>query len=134
MGFEEMLRDEWRARHDRNPRYSLRAFARDLGTDHSSLSQVLRGRRSLSPRMARRFGGRLGVPRAALDEACFELHARAVARLVCARNFCPDSRWIATRTGIPVDAVNVALVRLLRDRTLVMHEADTWLIAGGSHA
>lgn len=36
-----MLRKELLTRRERNPRYSLRALARDLGMDPSSISRVL---------------------------------------------------------------------------------------------
>ncbi len=39
-------------RIERNPKYSLRAFARQLGIESSALSQILSGRRSLSEKLA----------------------------------------------------------------------------------
>jgi transcriptional regulator with XRE-family HTH domain len=39
------MQEELRIRHESNPRYSLRAFAAFLGTGHSTLSQILRGKR-----------------------------------------------------------------------------------------
>lgn len=41
--YQDFLLDEFRARRSRNPDYSLRAFARDLGMPASKLSQNLRG-------------------------------------------------------------------------------------------
>src|ERR1700722_7644146 len=41
------LAQEWSQRKTKNPRYSLRAFALFLGTDHSTLSQVLKGQRAV---------------------------------------------------------------------------------------
>src|SRR5436305_268850 len=49
MGFAAFLDHELKRRQRRNRRYSLRAFARDLGCDHSTLSQWMRGRRALTP-------------------------------------------------------------------------------------
>jgi len=46
--YVEKLRIVFEARQRQNPLYSLRAFARDLGIDSSSLSKVLQGRRQLS--------------------------------------------------------------------------------------
>lgn len=57
--FPDRLRRELAQRCARNPRYSLRAFARYLEIDHATLSQILRRRRSVSARMIRRLGGRL---------------------------------------------------------------------------
>lgn len=41
MDLRQTLTAELGQRQRRNPRYSLRAFARDLGTDHVTLSQAL---------------------------------------------------------------------------------------------
>lgn len=41
--YQDFLLDEFRNRRSRNPNYSLRAFARDLGMPASKLSQNLRG-------------------------------------------------------------------------------------------
>jgi uncharacterized protein (TIGR02147 family) len=43
-------------------RYSLRAFAEDLGLSHGFLSRVLRGERHLSQEQAHAIGVRLGLP------------------------------------------------------------------------
>jgi transcriptional regulator with XRE-family HTH domain len=121
------LAAEFACRRLRNRRYSLRAFARDLGTDHATLSQVLRGRRVLSPRFARELGRRLHLPAAAVCEACEQHHAEAIVRLARRASFRPDSRWIATRTGLPLDAVNAALARLVHERRLIMRAAHEWI-------
>ncbi|MCB0364632.1 MAG: TIGR02147 family protein [Bdellovibrionaceae bacterium] len=42
------LKEDFEKRKLRNPAYSLRAFARDLGLDHASLSQILSGKRRIS--------------------------------------------------------------------------------------
>jgi len=125
---------EFNQRHRRNARYSLRAFARDLGTDHATLSQLLRGRRILSPRLVRQFGRRLHLTAADIADACAQHHADAILRLARLASFRPNSRWIATRTGLPLDAINAALARLLHQRQLVMQAADRWTIPAVPHA
>jgi transcriptional regulator with XRE-family HTH domain len=124
--FRERLQAEFAQRRRRNARYSLRAFARDLGTDHSTLSQLLRGRRAFSPHTVALLGRRLGLSRAAMVDACIEQNAQTILQLVRSASFQPNSRWIATRTGIPVDAVNAALDRLLRQRDLQMQTIHHW--------
>lgn len=47
-----ILSREYRARCSRNPRYSLRAFARSLGVSHSLLSVTMAGKREVSPKLA----------------------------------------------------------------------------------
>jgi hypothetical protein len=44
--FREKLREEFEARRAVNPRYSLRAFAALVGTNHAVLSQVFKGNRA----------------------------------------------------------------------------------------
>jgi transcriptional regulator with XRE-family HTH domain len=48
--FRTVLQTERERRRAVNPRYSLRSFARDLSVDHSTLSQILRGKRRLTGR------------------------------------------------------------------------------------
>jgi plasmid maintenance system antidote protein VapI len=44
-----------------NPQYSLRSFALHLGINHSTLSQLLRGKRPLTARAIEKLGQRLGL-------------------------------------------------------------------------
>lgn len=59
MGPIEQLREELVRRQQRNPRYSLRAFARATGVSPATMSQVLSGKRSLTLRTARNIIQRL---------------------------------------------------------------------------
>src|SRR5689334_7684944 len=59
--FRRVLQEELALRCARNPRYSLRAFARYLKLDHSTLSQLLRGRRRFTARTVERIGARLSL-------------------------------------------------------------------------
>lgn len=127
MELKQTLAAEFAQRRGRNVRYSLRAFARDLGTDHATLSQVMRGRRVLSPRMAQKFGRRLQLPESDILEACEQHNAEAILRLGQTSAFRPNSRWIATRTGLPLDGVNAALARLIHERRLVMQTKHKWI-------
>jgi transcriptional regulator with XRE-family HTH domain len=52
----------------RNPRFSLRSFAKQLGIDHSTLSQVLRNRRRLSARALEAVGKRVGLSEEAMPK------------------------------------------------------------------
>jgi len=130
----QVLSCELVQRRQRSPRYSLRAFARDLGIDHASLSQLLRGRRVLSPRLAKKFGAKLQLRSAEIAETCENHNAQAILRLSRTAGFRPNSRWIATRTGLPLDAVNVALARLLQQRQLIMESPTRWKFPATYHA
>ncbi len=57
--YRDILKNELERRMNANPRYSLRAFARDLLTPASRLSEVLNGRRGLSEASADRIVRRL---------------------------------------------------------------------------
>ena len=50
--YRDMLSQELNRRRQRNPAYSMRSFARDLGLSASKLSEILRGHRGLSLRRA----------------------------------------------------------------------------------
>jgi len=56
-----LLLEHFRAAARRNPRYSLRSFAKQLGIDHATLSQVLRRKRPLSARAMEAIGRKLGM-------------------------------------------------------------------------
>lgn len=149
--FRDYLRNELAARCARNPQYSLRAFAIYLGVHHSTLSQLLRGKRSTTRAVIEKFGFRLGLSSEAMEqfvhaEAAQPRDTHSEARTQLARDtaevledwrnfaileltrlddFQPDSRWIARMLGITVDEVNVALSRLCRLRLLRM-DRDGW--------
>lgn len=58
--FREVLIGEYSARRIRNPKYSLRAFALDLGLSSSSrISEILNGKQGLSVEVAREIAGSL---------------------------------------------------------------------------
>jgi uncharacterized protein (TIGR02147 family) len=57
--YRTVLKDELVARQERNPRYSLRAFARDLAMSPARLSEVMNGTGRLSPTRAAGVAARL---------------------------------------------------------------------------
>lgn len=57
-----ILRDELGVRTQKNPAYSLRAFARDLGMSHTYLSLVMNGKKALSLKQAYKIAGIMGLP------------------------------------------------------------------------
>jgi len=147
--FRERLQTELGERCSRNPNYSLRAFALDLATDHSTLSQLLRGKRRMTEASIRALGGQLGLDEEELDAwvdaertpkvppATRSLDADTAAlapawphdallELLAIEGFRPDARWIAATLGISVDEVGLALHQLLRLGLLEMAAADRW--------
>ena len=128
MPVRDLLREELRKRQTRNRRYSLRAFARDVGVHHSTLSRVLRGRQRVTTATLMTVAMRLRLEPEVV-RASERDEADAAVRDALQRRECrPDARWIATVTSLSLDAVHAALHRLLRDRVLRMDAHDRWTI------
>ena len=155
-----LLRERLRAGMRRNPRFSLRSFAKQLGIDHSTLSQVLRSRRRLSARALEAVGKRMGLSEETIrayaqsfrkksssnrlpenprsyhfDLDTFQFlsvwYHYAILELLEVQEFKTDSRWIANALGIAVQDVNIALQRLLRLGLLEMSGRDRWMDKSG---
>jgi hypothetical protein len=154
-GFRDILRTELARRCAANERYSLRAFARFLRTDHASLSQILRGKRKISETTVRQLSVRLGLDGRRIDElvvhersalggpsgidlaAVREVTGRALGTLTNWHDwaileltrldcFRPDARWIARVLDCSVDDVQLALHRLTSFGFLEMTTKDRW--------
>jgi plasmid maintenance system antidote protein VapI len=93
-----ILEAEFARRRRLNPRYSLRAFARSVELEHSTLSQLLRGKRALTWRSI----GRIARTMRWTGSAVLQLSAQSKV----------DSRDFARRLDVSVDEVNVALTDL----------------------
>ena len=122
-----VLQTEFERRRATNSRYSLRSFARDLSVDHSTLSQILRGKRRLTGRNVRALGRRLRLGAPDIAELCALENESAVLSALDRPNFQADSRWVASMVGIPLDEVNVTLQRLLRKRIVTMASRARWV-------
>jgi transcriptional regulator with XRE-family HTH domain len=151
--FRNRLAQEFAARREKNSRYSLRAFAKFLGADHSTVSQILRGARPVPASRIRAWGKKLAlsaeeisayiaaghVPEADVLERQRQLlhwsvEAMSIVteplhyEIVClsrSEAFRADCRWIAEETGVTTDAVNIAVSRLLRLGLMEM-DKDRW--------
>ncbi|HEY6393604.1 MAG TPA: helix-turn-helix transcriptional regulator [Bryobacteraceae bacterium] len=160
--FRERLLREFETRRRKNPRYSLRALAAFLETDHSTLSQILRGSRRVPVRRIRGWARKLGIDqeetivyiaaehepdtrtaqrqhqlRQWTAEALAIANQRAhweILRLCRAPEFRADSRWIARQIGVDIDQVNLAFSRLLRLRLLEVSASGQWKdLTGAPH-
>ena len=121
----------------RNSRYSLRAFAKNLEIDPSSLSQILSGKRKISnkiilnfceklsatPKDLKRFG--LIENNALADENFYQLsldkfsvisewYHYAILELTYVSGFKADYKWIARKLSITVEEAKSAIERLMR--------------------
>ena len=99
MRLRTILQDEFARRRRTNSRYSLRAFARSVHIEHSTLSQLLRGKRPLTWKSI----GRIATTMRWTGAAVLQSSTQACRF---------DSRSIARLLGISVDEVNVALTDL----------------------
>lgn len=129
MSFAVYLQDEFDRRRARNRRYSIRAFAQALGTDHSSLSQILHGKRRLSDAAAGRYARTLGLDdgraRLLLELSAFDRRLLDAIHQTRATN----TPALAGALSARIDEVNISLQRLLRLSLLDMR-AGEWAIRG----
>lgn len=156
--FRLYLQSELARRCSSNPQYSLRSFALQLGINHSTLSQLLRGKRALTPRTIETLGARLDLQPEEIEAfvaregqvgstvISHEIRQltletvtllsdgshRAILELTTLEEFVPDTRWIARALDLTIDEVNLALSRLTRLGLLEMAEANRWIDRSGA--
>jgi uncharacterized protein (TIGR02147 family) len=82
--YRQILRIEMTERQQRNPRYSLRAFARDLGMSPSMLSDLLNSKHGLSRNSARKIAAGLDLQAQEREYFC-DLVESTEARSAAAR-------------------------------------------------
>src|ERR1700694_4615107 len=111
MRFREKLEREFKTRRERNPRYSLRAFAAFLGTDHSTLSQVLQRTRPIPVRRLRVWAGKLGMTRA---EAAVYVAGEHVPEARNTEREAQLRHWTAEALGILAEPAHWQILRLCR--------------------
>ena len=93
--FRDVLKSELEERCRKNPRYSLRAFSRDLGIANSRLSEVLSGRYGLSLVASGRIAARLNFNAAEKKYFCDlveQRHARSRVKRELARRRLASSK------------------------------------------
>jgi plasmid maintenance system antidote protein VapI len=124
--FREIIRDEFAARVRRDPRHSLRRFARFLGVHHSTLVRLLTRTGSLQETTMQRIAERLSLTAEAANAALQSEREAALMRAIQRRGFRPDSRWLAAISGLSIDRVNIALHALLHTGRLTMKNEKQW--------
>lgn len=153
MEFRNRLRLELVERCKRNPSYSLRAFATQLGTDASTLSKLLKGKRPLGRKLVVQLGTRIGLSASELSpylspstdsEEEIPAHENfqqltldrfavisdwyhfAILELMLVKDFRPDHAWIASALGLKRVEVDVAVERLIRVGMLKLQKDGSW--------
>jgi uncharacterized protein (TIGR02147 family) len=151
--FRLFLQCEYIKRCKVNSRYSLRAYARLLRIDPSTLSQALRGKRTLSKVQQLKLGTRLGLgpmemarfwddperdssyaqtssaKELTLDafQVISDWYHYAIFELVTVKGFSPEPKWIAKKLGITPTEAQIALERLLRLELVQVGEDGRYL-------
>jgi transcriptional regulator with XRE-family HTH domain len=136
--YQEFLVSELRNRQILNPRFSLRSFAKYLSISPGQLSQLISGKRNLTPKQAQKIAERLGLTGrqiqtllAPLDkkpevdhegyqeieESQFSLISDwkyyAILSLARINRNNADPEWVANRLGISEPEARTAMERLL---------------------
>ena len=136
---QKILRAELSKRVRKNPKYSLRSFARASGVSHTVLSLVMNGKRPLSRKAAVKLAGFLSLPpeeqslftrrpdeanapkdaayrQISLDtfSVISEWYHLAILSLLELPRARFEARWIAHSLSIPESEVRLAMERLLR--------------------
>jgi transcriptional regulator with XRE-family HTH domain len=135
--FRLWLQKQFTERCKRNPRYSLRAFAKNLDVDPSTLSQVLSGKRKISNKIIQSYCEKLSATpkdlkkfgliqvKAGSEENFFQLgvdkfsvisewYHYAILELTYVSGFKADPKWIAKKLSITVQEAKTAIERLKR--------------------
>jgi uncharacterized protein (TIGR02147 family) len=139
---QELLKLEFDKRRERNPNFSLRAFARYLEISPAQLSQMMAGKRTITVKAMKKIGARLDLSptekrdiaqsllkdetentseesnRLKLSEDRFKVisdwYHFAILSLTRLKGAQSDPRWIARRLGISVEEAHQALLRMER--------------------
>jgi uncharacterized protein (TIGR02147 family) len=128
-------------RREKNPSYSLRAYARDLGLAPAALSQILNGKRGVTRRTGEKILCRLPKSHLQSPEALNQLRGRsllspsakkdwspidaeafravsewqhyAILSLAETKDFKSDPQWIAHRLALPVKVIRRSIETLI---------------------
>lgn len=128
MDLRTRLTTEFNSRLERNPRFSLRAFARSLALHHTTVTRLVNGTRRASAPLLNRIGRRLGLSDSELVSMQRQEVAARVLEAAQLPDFRADCRWIAMKTGVELDDVNRALHLLIHERRLEMSTPSSWTI------
>lgn len=136
---QQTLQNHYQLIKERNPSYSIRAFAKRVGVAPGTLSLVLNGKRKVSPKLVNKIADNLGLDpierseilkgfqekkitnkssytKLANDQFNIlgEWHHFAILNLIKTKSFQSDVNFIAERLGLSSTKVEKALERLER--------------------
>lgn len=145
--FRQTLKEELLKRQKKNPKYSIRAFAKQLEVDSSTLSQILSGKRTLTDNMSNAFGKRLKFSAAKIRsikkgssryknfekmeadafEVISEWYYYAILELTQCENFRGSPLWISRVLALPLNQTLEAIKRLQRLNYLEITPDGKWI-------
>ena len=139
---QQLLISEFEKRRKKNPAYSLRAFARDVGISKTSLGDVINGHRKLSQQNINILGERLGLNETQVGALKSDLqsvsvmrdviegdelkliedwHYLAILSLAKIKDARCSAEWISERLGIPLEMATISLNELLERKLIENH-------------
>lgn len=135
----KFLNEELQKRKSKNSGLSLRTFAKKVGVSHSTLSQILSGKRTLTEKTLKQILGGLSLD-ATLEKrllqtfeknpACFmevtdqalmmtnAWYYDAILELTLVQGFQSDEEWIAHQLGLPIEECKQAITNLIKTGAL----------------
>ena len=145
--FREALQNNFLEKCRKNQNYSLRAYARFLDTDPSSLSKIIRGQRKPKPATIEKIAQYLDVDVSKfyvskneeqtdhftqvhedVSAVISDWYHYAIMELTQVSGFVPDFDWIANKLGIRPTEVQIAIERLLRLGLINNSDDKNWTI------
>lgn len=159
--FRALLQNELVARCKKNRSYSLRAFARALDVESSSLSKILNGKRKITDASLSKLGERIGLVPEVLDGYRSSLSASApgheqqlkfqqmgmdafrvlsdwyhfaILELMHTISFEPNAKWVARALGLTVSEVNIAIGNLSRLGFIEITADGKWIDKAGNNS
>lgn len=147
--FRLYLQGVFSERCKKNSSYSLRAFAKSLSIDNSTLAKIMNGKRKLGKRAIQNFGDRLGLsPKeiqpyldieqkeesdlnvVQVEQDQFQIIADwyhyAILELMQLKDFQTKPQWIARELGITKSEAQFAIERLQRAELLEIDSEGIW--------
>jgi uncharacterized protein (TIGR02147 family) len=157
--FRDLLKNELIQRINKNKKYSLRAFAKNIEIDPSLLSKILREQRPISIKLIEKIGPKLNLNPQEIDwfrqlelvaqksknsiqfnpieQDHFEIISDwfhfAILELMNVHDFRNDFNWISKRLGIPVYEFKSAVDRLHRVGLLKVNSNGDWEDCSNNH-
>ncbi len=151
--FIQRIKENLEEKIRKNPQYSLRSYAKQLGVSPATLSRILNGKRQLSAESLGKMGFAMGFKpeevwqyqRQALGHKenatqsefkelsqdmfviVSEWYHLTLLEVMKLKDFKPDSRWIAQRLHINVYQVKIAIERLQRVGILEIQKDGKWI-------